>query len=174
MKGLIHIYTGDGKGKTTASIGLIIRALGYDKKILFIQMQKAIPSGEINVLLKNNSIDVLRCSKIKKFLWDMSEQEKREYVRQHEQGFQDALRKIGENNYDLVVFDEIIGAVNENALNKNELLDFLHEKPENLEVVLTGRNASEDLIEIADYVSEIKCIKHPFEKGVQARKGVEY
>lgn len=174
MKGLVHIYTGDGKGKTTAAIGLIIRALGYEKKILFVQMQKAIPSGEINVLLKNNSIDVLRCSKIKKFLWDMSEQEKNEYNRQHEQGFQDALRKISENDYDLVIFDEIIGAVNENALDKKVLLDFLNDKPENLEVVLTGRNASEELIELADYVSEIKCIKHPFEKGIPARKGVEY
>jgi len=174
MDGLIHIYTGDGKGKTTASVGLMIRALGYNKKILFIQMQKALPSGEIKVLENNKDIDVMRVCSITKFVWKMNEKEKQEYKQQHEDGFDKAIGIINQSNYDLVVFDEILGAIYEKVIDEKKAIEFLKNKPTKLEIVLTGRNASEDIIKIGDYVSEIKCIKHPFEKGVPPRKGVEF
>jgi len=174
MRGLIHIYTGDGKGKTTASIGLMVRFLSYGKKVLFVQMQKARPSGEIGFLEKNINIKIMRCTTIKKFIWKMNEEEKKEYIRQHREGFNKAINEIKNNEYDLVVFDEIIGAISQKAIIEKEVIEFLTHKEDNIEVVLTGRNASKNLIDIADYVSDIKCVKHPFKKGIISRKGVEF
>lgn len=174
MNGLIHTYTGNGKGKTTASIGLIIRALGYNKKVLFVQMQKALPSGEIKVLEKNTNVDIIRVCKIKKFVWKMDEKEKEIYKKQHIDGFNEVIEILNKKEYDLVIIDEILGAIYEKVIDEKKLVDFLVNKPNKLEVVLTGRNASLKVIEISDYVSEIKCIKHPFEKGVPPRRGVEF
>lgn len=174
MSGLIHIYTGDGKGKTTAATGLMVRSLGYGKKILFVQMQKAIPSGEISIISKFSNAVVIRCTDKKKFYFYMDELEKKEYITQHKEGFSKAIELIKNESFDLVVFDEIISTVNEKILSIDKLIDFLNNKPKNLEVVLTGRNAPKELIDIADYVSDIVCVKHPYDKGINARKGVEY
>ncbi len=174
MLGLIHIYTGKGKGKTTAATGLMIRNLGYGNKVLFVQMQKAIPSGEISIINQLPKVTIIRCTDKKKFYFYMDELEKKEYITQHKEGFSKAIELLKNESFDLVVFDEIISTVNEKILSMDKLIDFLKNKPENLEVVLTGRNASKELIDIADYVSDITCVKHPYDKGINARKGVEY
>ncbi len=174
MSGLIHIYTGNGKGKTTAATGLMVRSLGYNKKVLFVQMQKAIPSGEISIIEKLPNVTIIHCTDKKKFYFYMNESEKKEYITQHKEGFLQAIDLIKSESFDLVVFDEIISTVNEKIIDIDKLISFLQSKPKNLEVVLTGRNAPKELIELSDYVSDITCVKHPYDQGIKARKGVEY
>lgn len=174
MSGLIHIYTGNGKGKTTAATGLMVRSLGYNKKVLFVQMQKAIPSGEISIISKFPNVTIVHCTDKKKFYFYMNDSEKEEYIKQHREGFLKAIELIKSESYDLVVFDEIISTVNEKILDIDKLISFLQSKPKNLEVVLTGRNAPKELIDLSDYVSDITCVKHPYDQGIKARKGVEY
>lgn len=169
--GFIHIYTGDGKGKTTASIGLSVRALGSGAGVLFVQFMKGMDSGEIKPL-KDLGITVVRATDNKKFIFEMSQEELSVYKKEHRQAFEFAKTHCDE--YDLIVFDEIISAVNTSVLSIDELLGFIDSKPQNLELVLTGRDPSEDLIERADYVSEIIAVKHPYSKGTPARKGIEY
>ncbi len=167
---MIHIYTGDGKGKTTAACGLALRAAGCGKNVLVVQFLKDGTSGEICAFGKFNNITVMS-SKTKGFLWDVTEKEKEEAKETHEKLFKIAVEQA--KDFDVVIFDEILGAISAEMIDETAVVEFLKTGPEP-EIVLTGRGASEKLTELADYVSEIKCIKHPMEKGIPARKGIEY
>ena len=167
---MIHIYTGDGKGKTTAACGLALRAAGCGMNVLVVQFLKSGNSGEICAFENFKNITVM-LSKTKGFLWEMTDAEKEETKAAHEKLFKTAIQKAAD--FDVVIFDEILGAISAGMIDETEVLDFLEIKPTS-EIVLTGRGASEKLIELADYVSEIKCIKHPMDKGISARKGIEY
>jgi len=167
---MIHIYTGDGKGKTTAACGLALRAAGCGKNVLVLQFLKDGASGEICAFENFKNIKVMS-TETKGFLWNMLEKEKQETKEAHEKLFKTAVQKAAA--FDIVIFDEILGAISAEMIDETAVLEFLKTNPES-EIVLTGRGASEKLIAIADYVSEIKCIKHPMEKGVPARKGIEY
>ncbi len=167
---MIHIYTGDGKGKTTAACGLALRSAGCGKNVLVVQFLKDGTSGEICAFENFKNIAVM-AAKTKGFLWDMTVAEKQETKAAHEKLFDTAVQKAAE--FDVVIFDEILGAISAGMIDETAVLDFLKTNPTS-EIVLTGRGASERLIELADYVSEIKCIKHPMEKGTPARKGIEY
>lgn len=171
-KGLIHIYTGDGKGKTTASLGLSVRASGHGFKVIFAQFLKGSASSEDNSIKLLPNITHIKDVECKKFTFQMNEQELLEVTNEHNKMF-DKIVKLS-NEYDLIVLDEIISTYNLGLINKEKVLDFLKNKPENLEIALTGREPSNDILEISDYVSEIKAIKHPFEQGIGARKGIEY
>lgn len=168
--GLVHIYTGNGKGKTTASMGLAVRAAGAGLRVLVSQFLKGRDTGEL-ASLKALHIPVLRTD-VKKFIPYMDEQEKAECRAQQ----QECFHKVSEQaaSYDLIVMDEVIGAAAMGMLDSAELLDFVRTKPSSTELVLTGRDAPQELIDCADYVSEIRCIRHPYEKGVHARKGIEF
>lgn len=176
MKRLIHIYTGQGKGKTTACVGAAIRAVGQGMKVYFVQFQKGSDSGELKILRSIDNIDVYRICDSKKFYYYMNDEEKQIYVNTHKQAFLKVVDTIFQNplKYDMLVLDEILGAVSIGAVEELDLLDFLKTKPEQLEVLLSGRNASDKLIQVADYVSNITCVKHPYEKDIAARKGIEY
>ena len=167
---MIHIYTGDGKGKTTAACGMALRAAGRGMRVLVVQFLKSGNSGEICAFENFSGITVMS-AETKGFLWDMSEEEKQETKSEHEKLFKTAAERA--LDFDVVVFDEILGAISAGMIDETKVIEFLKTGPE-LEIVLTGRDASEKLIELADYVSEIKCIKHPMEKGVPARRGIEY
>ena len=145
-KGLIHIYCGDGKGKTTAAIGLSVRAAGSGMRVLFVQFLKKAETSELNILTNLPQVTVLRPSEDESWM---------------------------DTQADLLVLDEAVGAYNREAIDRAKLLDFLKKKPEPLEVVMTGRNPSQELIDLADYVSEIRKIKHPFDRGIRARTGIE-
>ena len=164
-KGLIHIYCGDGKGKTTASIGLTIRCVGRGGKVLFAQFLKERKTGEIAVLTTLPSVTVRRGKGTGKFTFQMKKIQ--------EETFDYICRICRENPPDLLIMDEIIGACTTGLVSEDKLIHFLTSKPIQTEVVLTGRNPSQKLIALADYVSEIKKIKHPFDKGVEARVGIE-
>lgn len=170
---MIHIYCGDGKGKTTASIGLIIRAVGSGMKVIFLQMLKNSPTSEIKVLEKLEGLTVLRGKAGKPFTFKMTEEEKALTREIHNENLKEAIKKINSEKIDMLVIDECIASYNLNLLDKKLLLDFIDNKPKNLELVLTGRDPAKELIEKADYISEIKKIKHPFDKGIVARVGIE-
>ncbi|MFA7673063.1 MAG: cob(I)yrinic acid a,c-diamide adenosyltransferase [Clostridia bacterium] len=176
MKGLIHVYTGDGKGKTTASAGIALRAAGQGMKVFFVQFQKAEDSGEIKMLRNMNNVEVWCICTFKKFFYYLNDSEKKSYIEEHAKAWEKLTEtiKAEPSKYDVLILDEALGAVSIGALDEHEILDFLKNKPEHLEVILNGRNASHDMMEAADYVSDIRSIKHPFDQGLSARKGIEY
>ncbi|MFR9239679.1 MAG: cob(I)yrinic acid a,c-diamide adenosyltransferase [Clostridium baratii] len=172
--GLIHIYCGDGKGKTTAAMGLGMRAAGRSKKVLLTQFLKSNKTGELNSIEKlSEFFHVVKGVPAKKFVWNMNEEEKLEVKKEHTNRFREVTKKAIEEEYDLLILDEIIATINRDFIMLSEVIDFLKNKPTGLEVVMTGRNPKEELIELADYVSEIKAIKHPYNKGIKSRVGIE-
>ena len=173
MFGLIHIYCGDGKGKTTAAVGLAVRCAGRGNKVLLVQFLKSRDSGELYSLAKLPDIEVMRGKESKKFTFQMNEEEKHALLIEHNKMFKQVLAKIKNGGYSLLILDEVIGALNAKVFEMPKLIEFLRHKPENLEVVLTGRNPAPELVEIADYVSEMRKVKHPMDKGIMAREGIE-
>lgn len=173
MFGLIHIYCGDGKGKTTAAVGLAVRCAGRGNNVLLVQFLKSRDSGELYSLAKLPDIEVMRGKESKKFTFQMNEEEKHALLIEHNKMFEQVLAKIKNGGYSLLILDEVIGALNAKVFVMPKLIEFLRHKPENLEVVLTGRNPAPELVEIADYVSEMRKVKHPMDKGIMAREGIE-
>lgn len=170
-KGYIHIYTGDGKGKTTAAAGLSTRAVGQNKKVAFFQFLKSGFSGEMASLARLG-VSVFAPQGNGKFVKDMSAEEKIACQNQQQASLERAVA-MG-NDLDLLVLDEVICAVETGIVPLQTVLMFMENKPDSLELVLTGRNATAEMIERADYVSELVCVKHPYEKGITARKGIEF
>jgi len=164
---MIQVYVGDGKGKTTASIGLCIRAAGHGFNVLFMQFLKDDNSGEVSVLRSIPSIEVIHCPVNYGFTFQMTEDQKRETAKEYDKMLDKA---IGTDVF-LVVLDEAIHALNAGMISRKKLERLLDK---NCEIVLTGQNAPEWLINRADYVSDIQKIKHPYDKGVQARVGIEF
>ena len=172
-KGLVHIYYGNGKGKTTAAIGLAIRAAGNDMSVVFAQFLKSAQTGEINAFSMLPQINVLRGDESCTFTFTMDAEMRKKCLSAHNAVFGRAVELCHNNQVDLLVLDEIIDAYSHDLINKEQLVDFIKNKPESVEVVLTGRNPACELVELADYVSEIRKIRHPFDKGVRARIGIE-
>lgn len=171
--GLIQLYCGDGKGKTTAAIGLTIRCAGRGGRILFCQFLKSRPTGELAVLRTLPTVTVLRSHTISKFTFQMTPAELAETKRQQEQFFSQIAQYCQDRMPDMVVLDEIIPACRLHLVEEGAVLSFLQHKPASLEVVLTGRGPSPALLEAADYVSEICKRKHPYDRGITARLGIE-
>lgn len=172
--GLIHIYCGDGKGKTTAATGLAIRAAGCGMKVLFARFLKNEISGELRILDAVPEIEVLHLKKSFGFYNTLSQEEKRLAGELYGQLWDTIMQKVETGSYDLLVMDEFMAAYNYDLVKPEKALEFLRHKPAGLEVVLTGRNPSAELIEAADYVSEIQKIKHPYDHDVRARRGIEF
>ena len=172
-KGLIHIYCGDGKGKTTAALGLGLRAWGRGFKVILVQFLKSSASGEIEALSGLENYTILRGKKGSSFSFAMSEEERKETEQMHNENLQIAIELAYANACDLLILDEGIGAVNRQLLDRKMLFHFIRNKPEKLEIVLTGRNPDQEFLELADYVTEMKKIKHPYDQGLGARVGVE-
>ncbi len=174
MKGCIHIYCGDGKGKTSAAIGLAVRAAGRGRRILIARFLKTDDSGEVPALCQIPGIQILPCGRSFGFTFRMTKEQRQEAAAYYRQQFQRACRETLEGDYDVMILDEILTACNSHMVEETELLRFLKQKPSRLEIVLTGRDPSPALLELADYVSEIQMRKHPFTAGVPAREGIEY
>jgi len=171
-KGFVHIYTGEGKGKTTSALGLAIRARGRGKKILFAQFFKEKDSPGELALLEQLGIHTLVFDAIKSpfFYPDIN----RDYLKEEaRKALRQIQRLFSEQQPDLVILDEFICLVSEHILTDNEAASFIEERPENIEIVLTGRGATEQIISLADYVTNMQNIKHPFDKGISARTGIE-
>lgn len=171
---MVHIYHGDGKGKTTAAMGLVLRMLGTGKKVFIVQFLKGRPSGEIVALLKMDGATVLRGKPDTKFVFEMSQAEKQDVCNLHTRQMRLAFSAAEAGRADLLVLDEVLDAIATDTLNEQELLDLLAACRPETEIVLTGRNPSHEMLQIADYVTHMKKEKHPYDRGADARKGIEY
>ena len=171
-KGQIQLYTGDGKGKSTAATGQALRALGNGWRVLYVQFMKSVFSGEVVMLERWGEEDTVILRR-----WDDSFIVHKASEKQKEMGrglWKEAMDRLERGPFDLVVFDEITVAIRYGLLDEKNVLDWIENKPDSLEVVLTGRDASEELIKAADLVTEMCKIKHYYDRGVEARKGIEY
>ena len=157
-QGLIHIYCGDGKGKTTAAVGLAVRAWGRGKRVVFTQFLKSKDSGD--------------CPDHIKFTFAMSPEEREQAQKDSYELLTMAFAQA--KQADLLILDEFFGALATGMLDQEQALSYLKKKPEGLEVVLTGRDPAPAFLSIADYVSEVRKQKHPFDNGISARLGIEY
>jgi len=173
--GLIIVYTGKGKGKTTAALGIVLRATGYDKKICMIQFIKGSwHYGEMDSS-KQLEPEFEMVTIGKGFVGIIDDKSPREV---HEKVAKEAIKvsneKIQSGKYDIVILDEINYAVNLGLISVNDVLKLIKSKPDNLDLVLTGNYVKDEIIEIADLVTEMKEIKHPFQKGIKAKKGIDF
>jgi cob(I)alamin adenosyltransferase len=174
--GLTIVYTGNGKGKTTAAVGLVVRAAGNGMRVCFLQFIKGqwksgeravlagLPGVDVEVTGRGFTIDGLRDPRI-----PMDD-----HAAAAAHGWQRAKIVVGSDDYDVVVLDEILGAVHAELIPLAELLALVKSKPPHLHLVLTGRNAPAPLIDAADLVSEVQPIKHPFDRGIKAQRGIEF
>lgn len=167
---MIHIYCGDGKGKTTASIGLAVRMAGHGKKVLFMQFLKGSYTGELEILQKSENITVMRCDKNYGFFRSMTDDDKENIIRCHNENLEFVLKNMG--SFDMIVLDEIFAAYNYDLAGKESVREIV-QKYEG-ELIMTGRDPQKWFLERADYASEIKKIKHPYDKGITAREGIEF
>ena len=172
--GLIHLYTGEGKGKTTAALGLLLRAYGCGMRTVLVQFLKGSDTGELYALDQLKDVTILRYLHDYGFYPAASKQKQAEMIHYNNINLTKAYSLAVEGLCDLLVLDEICAAYNNGALNI-ELADklILH-KPSQVELVLTGRNAPKHFIAAADYVTEFVKIKHPYDTGTAARKGIEF
>lgn len=170
--GRIHLYTGCGKGKTTAAVGLTVRLIGRGGAVVFAQFLKGENSGERAVLAKLPGVDLLPVPGEIKFVFQMTSREKEACAQGAHGQFLRACEAAA--HADLLVLDEILDAIETGMLAEDAVLDYLRHKPASLEVVLTGRRASDTLKELADYVMRVDSEKHPYERGLPAREGIEF
>lgn len=170
-KRLLQIYTGDGKGKTTAATGLILRALGHSWRVLLVRFLKTAvpPSGEVEMLRKLPGIRIIDAQQGGVYAAGDSVLLVADVARTFE-----AARKALEERYDLVVLDEFNGLFRKGYLPLERGLELIRQRPPETELVLTGRHAPPELIELADLVSEVSARKHPWVDGISARPGIEY
>lgn len=173
-KGFIHIYEGDGKGKTSAGVGLSIRCAGSGQDVLYTQFLKDDSSSELNILKNLDHIHVISCEKTFGFTFNMNDEQKKDAAEFYSDHLKRVIEEVQSKKYRLLVLDEIIASYNLKMVDTQMLLSFLKNKPEELEVVLTGRDPGEELVGLADYVSRIVKIKHPFDQGIHARLGIEH
>jgi cob(I)alamin adenosyltransferase len=174
-KGLVIVYAGDGKGKTTAALGMALRAAGHRKKTLIVQFIKNFKNyGELKFVKKYDcGIEIKSIGKgYVKIKGDKFPFE--EHVKTAKQALKFAKDKILSKEYDIIVLDEINIALDKKLLTLKEVTELIQQKPPSLHLVLTGRNAPKKLLQLADLVSEVKEIKHPYKKGIIAQKGIEY
>jgi len=170
MKGYIHLYTGNGKGKTTAALGLALRAAGAGKMVFIAQFVKGMHYSELNSLkcfpeiaLKQYGLDCF-----------IENQPTENDIQAARKGLEEISIMIMGNQYDVIILDEVCIALYYHLFETQELISILLKKPEAMEIILTGRYAPPELFEIADLVTEMKEIKHYYTKGILARKGIEY
>lgn len=171
--GLVHIYEGDGKGKTSAGVGLSVRCAGSGQKVLYTQFLKDDKSSELKVLEQIPGITVEHCRESFGFTFQMTPEVRERAVSYYTEHFRHVTKLAKEGGYRLLVMDELIASYNLDMVERQEVLKFLDEKPRELEVVMTGRDPAGELLKRADYVSRIEKVKHPFDKGIPARLGIE-
>jgi len=171
-KGLLIVYTGNGKGKTTAALGAALRAVGHDMRVCMIQFIKGgWKSGELNAVKNCKGLfDII--VKGEGFLFNSEDIEKHRPTARD--AWEHAKRVISSSEYEVVVLDEFTYLLNYGLIEEKDAVEFLRRKPEGLHIIVTGRNAPNSLIDIADLVTDMRVIKHPFQKGIKAQRGIDY
>jgi len=171
---MIHLYHGDGKGKTTAAMGLALRAAGSGLNVVIVQFLKGRESGEIELLDAMPDVTVLRGKNGCKFSAQMDPGERRAATAIHEENLQEALALAYSGACDMLILDEALGALSTGLLGVETVRGIVTNPPPGLELVLTGRKPPAFITDAADYITEMRCIRHPYTKGVAARRGIEW
>ena len=169
-----HIYYGDGKGKTTAAIGLAVRAAGSKMIVLFVQFLKTEFSGERHILSHTENVTLTFCPLELKFTFDMDDKEKAQAAKIFKGIFDNAVTTALTEKYDMVVLDEVFEAINAHMLSESEVYEFITNAPSSMEIVMTGHNPPQKFMDCADYITEFKKIKHPYDRGITGRIGIEF
>lgn len=168
--GLLHIYCGEGKGKTTAALGLALRASGSGMKVCFLQLMKGGKTSELESLKHLPNIKVIRCDRHYPFFKNMTEADKADITVCHNE----LLEETFSGDSDMVIVDEFNSAYRYELMDRELAQKLIFDGLKSAEVILTGREPNKIFTDAADYISEIQCIKHPYEKGITARKGIEF
>ncbi len=171
--GLTHIYCGDGKGKTTAAMGLALRAAGCGAKVVIVQFLKDGDSSELNALRTLPNVTVISGKEVRGFSFTFTEEEKARVREGNNSRLREGIELCTSGKCDMLILDEAMGALFTQLLDRKMLVGFLKNRPKHIEIVMTGRNPDAELLELADYVSKIEKVKHPYDKGIPARAGVE-
>lgn len=171
---VLQIYCGDGKGKTTAALGLLLRAAGAGMRVHFVQFLKGGASSELASLACLPGVIVRRCDRDYGFTFHMSDTDKAQITACHNTLLAEVQEVLTQGRAGLVVLDEFFAAYNSRLLDTAQAEQLVRTCPASVELVLTGRNPAAQFLELADYVSDIHVVKHPYTKGVAARKGIEY
>ena len=173
-KGYVQVYTGDGKGKTTAALGLGLRAAGGGFQVIMFQFLKGAHSGELDsVPCLGGRFQIIRLAETKKFFGAMSEPEIEELKERLQQELESVRTVLSANSCDILILDEIMAALHGKLLTVQEVLELIESRPPGMEMILTGRNAPSEILAKADLVTEMRCLKHYMDAGVPARKGIE-
>lgn len=172
-KGYVQIYTGDGKGKTTAALGLGLRATGRGFKVLMIQFLKGAFSGEHESVKRLDGFTILPIGGIDKFTWQLNEQETKELKDNIQANFAKIIEELDKASLDILILDEVMAAISCGFIEVEQICEIIDNKPEGMEIILTGRNAPKELTDRADLITEMKPIKHYMNSGVMARNGIE-
>ncbi len=175
MTGLIQVYTGKGKGKTTAAIGLALRALGHGMRVCIVQfLKKERGSGEIEAIRKFRGIKILHAGGVLPMRRAPNEKERKQLRQSLVKALSQCENIISSKKYDVVILDEINFAMSSGLVSPEAVLELMETKPGNVELVLTGRGAPRRVLQKADLVTHMEEVKHPFNRGVKARKGIDY
>lgn len=172
--GLLHVYYGEGKGKTTAAVGLAVRAAGAGNQVIFSQFMKGGPTAELQILGELQQVRILRSARAFPFFGQMTEPQKQELTEIHNRLIRQMLQALRENSCQMLVLDEVTYPVSWGLLDITLLQELLDLARNRAEVVCTGRNPAQWLLEQADYITEMRAVRHPYERGIQARKGIEW
>ena len=170
---MLQIYCGNGKGKTTAALGLALRAAGSGMRVHMIQLLKGADTSELNALALIPDITVARCGRDYGFTFGMSESDKKKITDCHDRLLNEA-KAFMTAGIDMLIIDELFAAYNYGLLDRALADDIVFNRPAQTELVLTGRDPEQKFIDAADYVSEIRAVKHPYDNGITARRGIEY
>ena len=170
--GRIHVYYGDGKGKTTAAVGLAVRAVGAGLKVLMFQFLKDNSSNERKILEALPGVTCLPGREPVKFVSKMNGDERIEFRHYNNKALDEIIKFCGP--FDMLILDEALCALNLEVLSEEKLISFIQHKPRGLEIVMTGPRLPDNLLEMADYVTEVRKVKHQFDLGRSARKGIEF
>lgn len=171
-KGLVEVFTGDGKGKTSAALGIALRASGHDLKVFIVYFMKGnFPYGEQKVLPQLSNVTFAKFGQLS--FVDPNNVKEEEKI-EAKKALDTAKKAMLSNNYDVIILDEINVAVTWKLIDLNEVINLIQEKPEKVELILTGRYADEKLIAAADLVTNMTKIKHPYDEGILSREGIDY
>jgi cob(I)alamin adenosyltransferase len=174
-KGLIQVYTGIGKGKTTAALGQSLRSAGSGLKVYMVQFLKTDDTGELNSVKRlYPEFQIFRFEKPRGFFWTLNDTEKAVLKKEIEEAFKFCKKTVSENSCDILILDEVMGALQNKLLSVNEILALIKNKPEKIEIIMTGRNVPEEIVDAADLITEMREVKHYYKQGIPARKGIEY
>ncbi|HHT47483.1 MAG TPA: cob(I)yrinic acid a,c-diamide adenosyltransferase [Firmicutes bacterium] len=173
-KGFVQVYTGDGKGKTTAALGLGLRAVGRGYNVIMFQFLKGFESGELkSVLCLKGKFKIIRLAETKKFFFNLDQKEKEALKKKVGAELRQVYEVMENHACDVLILDEIMAALHGGLLTVEEVCKLIESRPPGMELILTGRSAPDEILERADLVTEMRCVKHYIDQGVMARVGIE-